>query len=585
MIRASFLPLACLLLVLPAAAQDQENAEALAGRVRSVFKRHCLRCHDGQGSQGGDFDILNTDDLAKSGIVATGKPDESYLFERVRKDQMPPRNISERPTAADGDAIRRWIQAGAPKFPVAVGRKFISLASVLTAIRDHLRQADRDARPFLRYFTLHNLYNNPQVLDEDLRLYRAALSKAINSVSRKPRIVLPQAVDSAETIFAIDITDLDWDRGQQDLWRELLRLYPYGVKFANLPSKDLRDLDAELSELTGCELPFIRADWFVANAMRPPLYHTLLQLPQHAGDLEKELGVDIPANFVTPKPERIARGGFPKSGVSGQNRLVERHDAQHGYYWKSYDFLPGKGRSKLSRFPLGPLNLFPPNRHPYPFQAFVHDGGELIWALPNGLQGYMLVNGQDERIDDGPINVVDDPLKTSGTPAIVNGLSCMACHKQGMIPFKDTIRDGSAVFGAAEQAVRRLYPEHAEMDKLVDNDRARFMAALRRAIGPFLLKGPDAGKDLEEFAEPIGQVARFHRLGYLDLRTIACDLEIEDPQSILTSVGAKKLKQLGLDVLLKEGGVISRLEWEAIDGVSLMQELARELRYTPYRPL
>src|SRR5206468_705155 len=112
-----------------------------------------------------------------------------------------------------------------------------------------------------------------------------------------------------------------------------------------------------------------------------------------------DLGVDVAGEFLDPRPERIARAGFPRSGVSGQNRMVERHDA-HGtsgsaYYWKSYDFKPANGRGKLTRFPLGPLDLFEKGRHPYANQAFAHDGGEIIFGLPNGLQAYLLVDGQD----------------------------------------------------------------------------------------------------------------------------------------------------------------------------------------------
>jgi hypothetical protein len=54
---------------------------------------------------------------------------------------------------------------------------------------------------------------------------------------------------------------------------------------------------------------------------------------------------------------------------------------------------------------------------------------------------------------------------------------------------------------------------------------------------------------------------------------------------MLQKVSERRLKQLGLEPLAAEGGVITRLEWEAVDGVSLMQELARELRATPIRVL
>jgi serine/threonine-protein kinase len=564
--------------------KDRDDATALARQARGVLKQFCFRCHHGEGSEGGEFDMLKHPDLLSKefhdpSLVVPGKPGESYLFERVVKNQMPPRNIKERPADADKDLIRRWIEAGAPAFPDdATRRSFITLVSVLSAARDHLRNADAADRPFVRFFTLHTLANNPSVTDDDLRSARAALSKAINSLSRKPRIVLPQAIDQTRTLFAVDLRDFDWDRGS--LWLAVERAYPYGLKYDGLGDETLRRIDRDLSDLAGCDLPVIRADWFVATATRPPLYHALLHLPEDATLLEHELGVDIAADFLRPRPDRIARAGFARSGVSGQNRMVERHDSQFGAYWKSYDLKPTNGRSNLARFPLGPLNLFAEGRHPFPNQSFSHDGGELIFNLPNGLQGYLLVNGKNGRIDVGPIDVVGDSLKTSGTPEIVAGLSCMACHKHGMIPFQDEIRKNSAVFGEAEEQVRRLYPEQPVMDRLLQQDTDRFLAALEKAIGPFLRESADKQKAIREFPEPVGELARFYRLNYLDLKAVASELDLEDPQVIVRQVGETKLKRLGLDGLLR-GGVVGRQEWEATSGLSLMQELARELRFTP----
>jgi serine/threonine-protein kinase len=196
----------------------------------------------------------------------------------------------------------------------------------------------------------------------------------------------------------------------------------------------------------------------------------------------------------------------------------------------------------------------------------------------------VLVNGKDERIDEGPIEVVSDAQKTSGTPAIVNGLSCMACHKNGMIPFKDTIREGSAVFGPAQQKVERLYPEAKKMAVLIQEDEKRFLDALAKAVGPFFRDGPEKGKSIKEWPEPIGEIALRYRLAYLDLRAVASELNLEKPEDFVKRVGEKKIKQLGLEPLLKEGGLISRAEWEALEGISLMQETARELRATPFRP-
>src|SRR5262249_48602848 len=154
-----------------------------------------------------------------------------------------------------------------------------------------------------------------------------------------------------------------------------------------------------------------------------------------------------------------------------------------GSYWKSYDFKKDSVRNDLMRFPLGPRFT----KNPFREQAFAHDGGEIIFHLPNHLMGYLLVDGEDKRIDVGPIAVVSDPLKTSGTSEIGTGVSCMACHKHGTFPLpKDAIRDGKAVFGDAQKKVQRVYPENEAMNQLVKKDADRFLRALDDATGPFL---------------------------------------------------------------------------------------------------
>ncbi|QDU40104.1 hypothetical protein Mal4_44590 [Maioricimonas rarisocia] len=586
--------LAAVMLLLPVAVRADDDNDELARQARSVLRRHCLRCHNGSGSEGGDFDILNVTHLVDEyGLVTDGDPADSLLLERVVEETMPPFEIRERTpvTAGEAEILRRWIAEGAAVFPVGEGREFIQLTDVLQAMHDFLRTQRPEDRQFIRFFTLHNLYNNSRILSEDLPIYRAALSKALNSLSNQSRIALPRAIDTAshlgsgragslsETVYAIDVRDYGWD--EDDLWTEVIRAYPYGVSYENLLDDRLQQLDGEIVRMSGSDLPMIRADWFITTAMRPPLYHALLRIPDTADELEQQLDVDIPGRFRQPAANRLARAGFAKSGVSGQNRMVERTDGAFGAYWKSYDFKPGRKRAKLSRFPLGPRNLFAGTSHPFDAQAFEHDGGEIIWHLPNGLQGYMLIDGEGGRIDEGPIDVVSDALKTSGTPAIVNGVSCMACHKHGMIPFQDSIRDHSAVFGAAQRKVQDLYPAASVMQQLVEQDRERFMEALEECIGPFLKTGANKDTPIEDFPEPVAEVARLHRLVFLDLETVACELNIEDPQQLILRVGLRTLKELGLDALAQKDGVISRLDWEAFEGTSLMQDLASQLGFTP----
>jgi Planctomycete cytochrome C len=558
------------------AARAADDPKELAVKAGGIFKQYCYRCHHGDGLTEGDFNVLKVKTLteklgdAPKPLIVRGKSSESYLYvEKLSKKKMPPEEITLRPNDDEIDVIKRWIDAGAPEVPAVVKREFVSQKAVLTAIRDHLRAADKDEAPYLRFFTLTHLYNNPNVPNTDLPLYRAALSKAINSLSWKPDIVVPQAIDKEQTVFVVDVRDLDWDR--DNLWRTILKHYPYGLNYSNVA--ELSKLQDDISERTSCELAYIRADWFIATATRPPLYHTLLRLPKTVGELEAKLNVYAEDDFLHAK---LQRAGFIKSGVSEQNRLVERHAASYGSYWKSFDFKKDNDRGNLLRFPLGPD--FKKNQ--YHDQAFVQDGGEMIFHLPNQMMGYFLVDGQDKRIDVGPIAVVSDPLKTSGTNEIVTGLSCMACHKQGVFPLpKDAVRDGKAVFGDAQKKVQRLYPESEQMAKYTKRDTDRFVRALEEATGPFLKVGADEKKPITEFNEPIGEIARLYRNVDLDLAMVAYELDLENPKDLVTKLGEKKLKDLELGTLLREKGVIKRAEWEGGRGTSRLQKTATALEH------
>src|SRR5262249_44240885 len=159
--------------------------------------------------------------------------------------------------------------------------------------------------------------------------------------------------------------------------KEVVKAYPYGLTHRKSSQQELRELAQEVYDLADSDLPYLRGDWFVATASRPPLYHTLLGLPTQAQALEQRLEVNVVQDFLRGK---LARAAFLTSGVSKQNRLVDRHEAIHGAYWKSYDFKTNEGSGNLLKHPLGPV--FADN--PFPRQAFEHAGGELIFNLPNG---------------------------------------------------------------------------------------------------------------------------------------------------------------------------------------------------------
>ncbi|MCC6417482.1 MAG: WD40 repeat domain-containing protein, partial [Gemmataceae bacterium] len=252
----------------------------------------------------------------------------------------------------------------------------------------------------------------------------------------------------------------------------------------------------------GTDLAYLRADWFVATASRPPLYHDLLQLPTTERGLERLLQVDVPTAL---REETAVRVGFNDSGVSRNNRLLERHDAAFGAYWRSYDFAANTGRQNLFEHPLGPAAGE---------TSFQHAGGEMIFQLPNGLQGYMLTDGLGRRIDSGPVEIVSDPKRPD--QRVVAGLSCLNCHASGLLPKADQVRahvekNPAAFARAAVETVRALYPAKGKVQALLAEDNRRYLQALARTGA-----SPDA-------PEPINAVTQRYE-ATLDLKAAAAEL-------------------------------------------------------------
>ncbi|MFG0332794.1 MAG: formylglycine-generating enzyme family protein, partial [Maioricimonas sp. JB049] len=295
----------------------------------------------------------------------------------------------------------------------------------------------------------------------ELDVLRLGISKLVYSLSWGMRIVVPEAIDPARTVFRVDLRNYGWS---QTIWDRIAAEDPYHIRFQS------RSADF-MYEVTGTQRPLLRADWFTSVASVPPFYHELLQLPDTDGELERILGVDANANI---KAGQVARAGFNNSGVSRNNRMIERHATRFGAYWKSYDFSGNSGDKNLFAHPLGPQGE----------NAFEHDGGEIIFNLPNGLQAYLLSDAAGQRIDKAPTPIVSDPRRPDR--AVINGLSCMSCHVGGMLPKTDQVRSSvlanSEAFSQDElKQILQLYPESNRFDQLLDTDSRRFIESLVQA--------------------------------------------------------------------------------------------------------
>lgn len=421
----------------------QNTSSELEAKAKAILVERCAECHSpgGKKNKKPQLDALISMEALRNNTdyVVSGNAEQSDLFKRVTlpegdDDVMPQSSgkagdsgFREHLKPDEIATLKSWIEGAAPS-PNSPGttaeRPFVSDENLIHAALKDLEQQSSALTPTIRYLSIANLYNQRDAKGNSLRsdavldLARQAINKLVNSMSSNGKLIKATPVDSQALLFRIQLSDYGWSR---EKWQHIESFYPYEVDHDNIEERRLK-------ELTQTEVPLLRGDWFVFAVSQPPLYHIVLDIPKTLADarVERGLGIDVLDNL---RQGRALRLGFRDSGVSTGARMLERHQNAEGlFYWKSYDFdelKHSEAGHDIFTSPLGPVGAgFVFDR------KFIHDGGEMIWQLPNGLQAYLLTDNKGNRLNVGPSNIVRDETHPKGT--IINGISCMSCHNLGM---------------------------------------------------------------------------------------------------------------------------------------------------------
>ncbi len=501
------------------------NGLELAEQTEQILRTACHRCHGEDGTSEGGFNFVANMEKLASTFAKPGTP--SLLIERMTDDEdsaMPPAGEEPRVSPEQIAIVKAWIAAGSPTKPKQESRPFVRNEEIVRYISKHITGVGERSRRFMRYFILTHLYN-AGVSEDELQTYRNAFAKLLNSLSWNTDLVVPEVIDPAKTIFAIDMRSVHWN---SEIWESVESVNPYFLELFTPDAISCRDLAAT-------RMPYVRADWFVFAASKPPLYHTVLGLPETDCELENLLRVNVAANI---HQEQAIRAGFNRSGVSQNNRMIEWHKSPYGSYWKSYDFGGNIGRQNLFEYPLGPDNAA---------GSFKHDGGEIIFTLPNGLQGYLLADESGRRIDQGPTNIVSDPKQPDRT--VTNGVSCMSCHYAGIIPKRDevgvAVKANRSAFDDAED-ILALYRDSSELDSRMAMDAAKFAEVLKQ-LGI---------NNISRSGESISAIAARFQID-IDLRNAAAEFGLE-PQEFLDRLARSTQVARMFSSLTIKAGTIKR---------------------------
>jgi mono/diheme cytochrome c family protein len=487
----------------------------LTAQADQVIETYCRACHAPGKTYGAVFPTGDIADMPfDKRIVVPGNADASPLYESIASNRMP---LGQKMNTQEVNVLKQWITAlgdpAAAATPVPVAETPSAVADVpmplfaggsrsermLAIVADISAVNERD-RHFYRYFSFANTplvavdCSQAGARRNPMFYLHAAFNKYVNSVSTGPRVVPVTPLKGTEgSIVRIDMRDYGWSTEMWDAiatgvytetarasdfseaaWADLAKVYPYGID----PTTD--PLLGVIADATGTPVPIMRADWLTHFGSEAPYYDMFLGLTSQIKDLENRIGLNVDREIQSRRVIRAAM--MPgSSGVSDHNRMLERFELPRGgYYWKSYDFAGDDGRQSLTLYPDGPMGM---SHTASGTEAFEHDGGEMIFSLPNGLQGYYLSTNKGDRLLVGPASIVSFRSKPIGKGVeIENARSCFDCHANGMIAKRDQMRD---VLMSSQRYSRdqldvllEMYVENETLSKFYKSDSQAFLTAL-----------------------------------------------------------------------------------------------------------
>lgn len=481
-------------------------------------------------------------------------------------------------------AVTAWadaVQSSLPIVPRGVEAGVtVSDAEVVewvTADRATLSQQDA---PYARYASLHELHNAGVAADE-LNVARAGLSKALNATARwATEVVNPADVNGRGLLYRFDIRDYwGYNKGvtelvyggsdddiffgdHTDVLRHRFHFSPNispDAAFAERiwarieqGSVDAYRQNGETTNVDGFKDAYVEATQLVYTLSRPDVYHAIMSIPIYATELEDELGV--------VKDDDVASYNYAvvQEAITIDSRMVARGRTRTGgFYYKTFDIFSGNGQvfpfwehpvpkfistagSRPSDLSMVATLLQPVSGEGSPeceasggggftlCTQYTGEGGvqqsasEIIWDMPNGLHGYAIYGGLNQRRVDAFTFIVRDPRRLTSSMSdreatrasfgfsdvrLHVGGSCMSCHIDGMNRLNNDLREylDSGSLEASwvgdpnmETQVRSLYPPTEELRPVIEEDRRSFFDAMATIRGGMML-----GDDKNLHVEPI----------------------------------------------------------------------------------
>lgn len=470
---------------------DEQALDFLSQWAIELLETRCSSCHaDGDGGPGALHDVPRS---IASGLILPGSGATSPVVLRLLDGSAPHAGARSLPSVGETALLARWIDQLPVTSPEPCIRlPFRSLDEDYALLAADIGAQPASARPFIRYLGL-TYTSNAGSCGPALERQRWALFQAINSVSIQPDIARPVAIDASGLIYRIDLRQYGWERGldvdadgvaeHADAWLALLAAAsPHAAELSG-PEADLVHTE------TGSAVAYLPVNAFVHAVTGGALYNALVGAPPGHEQAWAALGDEERGVFV--------RAGFSQNGGPwGPSReaLVARA-------------APSGATERQQWFIVEMNEVDSESLYDAPFEVNPGLAHQVIFNLPNGLQAYLMIDPDGERVDGGLENCRSDVCRAHAP--FEAGL-CNACHGSGLLPARDEIRSFTETnfprYGLSSEelaAVLGEYPVVSEFDALVRRDTDLHRDALERAGVPTGAADPASSLFLQFEREPL----------------------------------------------------------------------------------
>jgi hypothetical protein len=514
----------------------QTSEQVFQQTLYPLLREHCARCHSEAPEGKNQLPLHASADVKTAHMWALTKinlrqVDTSKLIQR----QAIEAHNCWSDCKENGEQMRVqtqiWADAVKATLPVSTLMTHpgeVTEAQVLQWIADDRAKNPSDAT-YVKYTSLHRIYNR-NVTPDEMNVARVGISKILNSVAMyAPKIVNPVAVDPYFLVYRFDIRDyFGYSNGgapnpgrATQMWDRVLKGNynaddqtpgPNTFGNADTPQNSLAKLTPTFPNIAGFYPDYVEAAQLGYSLSRPDIYADIMELGTLSPGLEARLGVQQRGidtwQFLTVD-----------DAITINKRMLLRTTTPNGFFWKGVDPFAQSPFIFYDR-PIPEMDGFSLVKTTPVFAtdgSYRMDNGitldangnlaggpqaqasEMIFSMPNGLQGYFIGGAANQiRVDAFPFIVVDPrrggALSSSNFRSgpgselrLLTPASCMACHMDGMNRTPQSMEpfiqaNPTAWDPATMDRVKVLYPTQEGINVHVEADRMIYGAAMNEIL-------------------------------------------------------------------------------------------------------